>query len=67
MKRLHTSIVDTLSNYLSIDESSKIAFNALEFGYNSKKELRFMLYDELVDAFSEFKAFSIANQAIKNI
>ena len=67
MKRLHTSIVDTLSNYLSIDESSKIAFNALEFSYNSKKELRFMLYDELVDSFSEFKAFSIANQAIKNI
>jgi hypothetical protein len=67
MKKLHTSIVDTLSNFLSIDESSKIAFNALEFGYNSKNRLRFMLYDELVDYFSESKAFSIANQAIKNI
>ena len=67
MKKLHTSIVDTLSNFLSIDESSKIAFNALEFGYNSKKRLRFRLYDELVDSFSESKAFSIANQAIKNI
>ena len=67
MKKLHTSIVDTLSNFLSIDESSKIAFNALEFGYNSKNRLRFRLYDELVDSFSESKAFSIANQAIKNI
>ena len=67
MKKLHTSILDTLSNYFTFDQASEIAFDVLEFGFKSKEILRFDIFDMVADYYTEDKAKAIATEAIAHI
>jgi hypothetical protein len=64
MKNLHTSILDTLLNYLNFDIAVELADNALEFGL---VDLEPNLIDYLNDYFGLSKSVRITNEAILNI
>ena len=67
MKKLHLSILDTLSKYFSYDQSSKMASDVLEFGFKSSDILRFDIFDTVSDYLPEYQAKIIANEAISNL
>jgi hypothetical protein len=64
MKNLHTSILDTLLNYLTPKEAERITWDVLEFGL---ADLTYNLVDQLQDYFKLAIAEKIMYEAILNI
>lgn len=67
MKRIHTAIFDKLLNYFSWDQAEQLAFCALEFGFKTLEELKFNIWDHVVDYYPEKKSEKIARECIENI
>jgi len=67
MKYLHTAIMDTLINYFPFDQATEMAFNLVEFAYNSSDVLHFEIFDMIADFLPESKAKKIADEVIFNI
>jgi len=67
MKYLHTAILDTLSNYFPFDQATEMAFNLVEFCYESSDVLHFEIFDMLADFLPDSKANKIADEVIFNI
>ena len=70
MKVLHTSILDTLANYLDFNTAVEIAFSIIDAAADAQYSIENMLRD-LVDYISDHFAFDdaeeIAEQVIANL
>lgn len=67
MKPIHTSLLDTLINYIPFTSALEILANALEFGFFNLAELRFNLFDYLADYMDEEEAKRISREAVEDL
>lgn len=67
MKKVYTTIIDTLQSYFGLDQAYIVADDATEFGFRDLNELGYNLWDHLSDYVSEDQAKEIVKEIIASI